>query len=53
MPNPKPAIRPMLVTCRKCGFEHIVPPDAIIAGVWMRCCPVCFPKRNADEPEAA
>jgi len=33
----------MLVTCSKCGAEYEPPKTAIIAGIWMRACPRCYP----------
>lgn len=31
----------IVVVCRKCGFERLVPREEIVSGQWRRRCPVC------------
>jgi len=33
----------MTVECAKCGREYQPTKDAIIAGIWRKACPVCYP----------
>lgn len=46
-------VRSITITCRRCGRQHAVSGTAIVAGLLARSCPVCFPPRQGDEPEAA
>ena len=33
----------MIVECPRCGHTYQPSRDAIIAGVWRRACPICYP----------
>jgi uncharacterized OB-fold protein len=43
----------MTVECYRCGREYVPSREAIIAGLWRKACPVCFPVNllNAHEKE--
>jgi hypothetical protein len=44
--------RTIVVTCRKCGQDYEATGDMIVSGMWMKACPVCYPRRD-DAPAAA
>lgn len=41
--KPKARKRVMTVECGRCGTEYTPSLDSIIAGVWRRACPQCYP----------
>jgi hypothetical protein len=45
--------RSILIRCRRCGHQHAVSGDAVVAGLLARSCPRCFPPRADDDLEVA
>jgi len=45
--------RMFVVECYRCGREYTPTRDQIIAGVWRKACPACYPTHllNAHEKE--
>jgi hypothetical protein len=39
----------LIVECRKCGMEYTATAAQIIAGIWRKACPQCYPPPK-DEP---